>query len=187
MCAVCVRIGEALTTLLAQRRLKQVNLAEVAEEAEISQEQLSRHVHTREDALLCAYAAGAERILDCAGGAFEGAPTWHAGVRHMVEEILRDLRRRPGLDRVYYEEAPKSADFRMWEERDRVRRCFVELMLSHHEPDDLPELRFEMLAGALFNVIREQVLVGAHRDDPEAAAAGICEVVPVFEPDPVAA
>jgi AcrR family transcriptional regulator len=184
---MCVRIGEALTSLLAQRRLKQVSLAEVAEEAEISQEDLALHARTREDALLCAYAAGAQRLLRSAETAFDAAPTWHAGVRDMVEEILRDLRRRPGLDRVYYEEAPSSADFRMWEERDRVRRSFVALMLSHHDPDDLPELRFEMLAGALFNVIREQVLIGAHREDPEAAAAGICEVVPVFEPDPVAA
>jgi AcrR family transcriptional regulator len=185
-CAVCIRIGEAATTLLERRRLAQIGLPDVADEAEITPEVLGRHVATREDVLVCAYLAGAERLLDRIGRAFAVAPTWHHGVRFMVEDILRELRRRPGLDRVWYIEAPASSDARLWAHRDAVRRRIVALLLAHHEPDDLPDLRFEMLAGVLFNAVRDRVLAGDHHGQPGDVAAEVCAVVPVFEPEPVA-
>lgn len=186
-CAVCVRIGEAATALLASRRLKQISLQDVADEAEIASDVLTRHAPSRQDVLLCAYVAGAERLMDRADRAFADAPSWHHGVRSMVEAVLGEMRRRPGLDRVWYVEAPGSSDARMWEQRDIVRRRSVRLLLAHHEPDELPTLRFEMLAGVLFNALRAHVLAGEHERHPGDVAAEICAVVPVFEPEPIAA
>jgi len=176
-----------LTSLLAFRRLSQINLDDVATEAGLTPDELSVHVTTRDDALLQAYIAGAERFLAIADQAYAMADTWHQGVHLVVENSLIEIRRRPGLDRVYYEEAPASRDQRMWSARDDVRRRGVELMVSHHGPDELPQLRFEMLAGVLFNTARERVLSGGHLEEPASLAAKICEIVPVFEPEPVAA
>jgi AcrR family transcriptional regulator len=158
------RLLHAMIELSARAGYQRVSIAQVSSRAGVSSATFYEQFEDKEDCLLAAYRAAAERVLGQMR--LEGGRDWSAAARGALDELLGALRRDPDAGRLLFVEA-RAAGARVRRERERALEEFerriearVQAAPSDGETLDIP-------AGALVGAVRSIALrhLRTHTED----------------------
>jgi AcrR family transcriptional regulator len=168
---VAVRSGITATTSEAIAELAQVPLDRAIE-----------HYPTVEDCLAAAYDEGALRLRRVCVRTLRGSGTWPERLRVTVDAVIEEFRQRPELARYCMLEVSRSDNRVLRASRLAARERFVAILAEECgvEDADLPELRFEMLAGAAHHMVLGQL---QGNGSTGSVRERLDQVIDLFEPE----
>lgn len=155
--------------------------AAIAELAEVPLERAVEHYPTLEDCLAAAYDEGALRLRRVCVRTLRGSGSWQERLHATVEAAIEEFRQKPELARFCMVEVCRFDLPVLFASRLAARERFVAILAEECGPgdEDLPELRFEMLAGAAHHTVSEHLAAdGGARSVRERLA----QVIDLFEP-----
>jgi AcrR family transcriptional regulator len=188
-CATCGRLRSATAELAVRHGIDQVTSAAIAELAGIPPERAAEHYPTLEDCLAATYDEGALRLRRACVPALRGSGSWQERLHAAVDAVIQEFRPRPELARFCMMVGWRSDLPVLCAARVAARERFVEILAEECRPEpgdlDLPDLRFEVLAGAARHVVGEALGSDGHE---RSVRERLDEVIALFEPqrEPVA-
>jgi AcrR family transcriptional regulator len=150
--------------LAARTGYQRVTIAQVSSRARVSSATFYEQFEDKEDCLLAAYRAAAERVL----GQMQlpGGPDWSAAARGALSELLGALRSNPDAGRLLFVEA-RAAGPHVRRERERALEDFERRIEARIEAAPGDGLTLDIPAGALVGAVRSVALrhLHAHTED----------------------
>jgi AcrR family transcriptional regulator len=183
-CPTCRRLRKAAVELAVRNGIEAASSDAIAEIAEVPLERAVEHYPTAEDCLAAAYDEGALRLRRLLVRTLRGSGSWHDRLRAMVDVAIEEFKVQPELARFCMVEVSRSDHPVLCATRLAARERFVAILSEECGMDDtdLPELRFEMLAGAAHHLVSEH-LRGADNGDGVSVRERLEQVIELFEPD----
>jgi AcrR family transcriptional regulator len=178
----------AAVDIAAGRGIRAATDTAIARGAQVAPELASRHYATADECLADAYQEGFERLLEASLPALTGDGSWQERLLAAGNAAILAFADQPQLARFCVVEAWRIDMPALSARRMQVRERFVRTLADHRRPnveeDALPELRFEIFAGATRFAIDDEL------QDPACSMhslqARFGELVRVFEPAPTA-
>jgi hypothetical protein len=186
-CAACRTLRVALLELLAERDLNSLTIADVAARSGLAEEVSGHSCGELCECAVVAHDECCEELYTACELALLREGTWHERFQHTLEATVDLLATHPGMPRLCLVETDGAAVPALREHRAESRARFVALLArerargDHSEP--LPELHFELLAGAACRMLQDEFLAG-RLEELRSAPAQLGRVVSVFEPVP---
>lgn len=146
------------------RGYEAATVQEVAERAGISRDRFHRHFGGKDECFARAYEEAAARLRDDVFEAGRDAPSWRAGFRAGLAELLRFVAEQPLLAKALLLEV-RAARGRAWAVHQQVVDRFVAAVdLARQDPDALPAVAAST-AGFMVGAIEESLAlqIGAGR------------------------
>lgn len=181
-CPTCRRLRKAAVELAVRHGIGSITSDAIAERAEVPLERAVEHYATAEDCLAAAYDEGALRLRRVCARTLRGGGSWQERLRAAVDAVIEEFGERPELARFCMLEVCRSEDRVLVASRLAARDRFVAILAEEfgREDADLPELRFEILAGAAHHTVSRQLQgnggAGSVRDRLD-------QVIDLFEPE----
>jgi AcrR family transcriptional regulator len=183
-CPTCRALRLAAAEVAVRDGVDETTGAAVAARAGVSREEASRHYPMLDDCLAAAYDEGTMRLRRACVRALRGEGAWADRLHAAVDAAIDEFRDEPELARFCVVEAWRSDIVTLRASRMAMRERFVEILTEEAGPDaedaELPELRFELLAGAAHHVV-STVLTGD--GDGTGVRRRLDEVIGMFEPE----
>jgi AcrR family transcriptional regulator len=179
-CQSCRRLRDAIVDLAYERGYQQLVVADVTERAGVSPAVFGEHVGTLEECLLAAYRDAGNDLFVRFATAFGDPGSWHERFARAIEAVLDRLADRPALAHLCFVESGRAGP-RMRARRDAHMQRMIDLMAAEHAADELPALRFELLAGAVDRAISGHVADRRFAELP-ALTTRVEGITAVFEP-----
>ena len=183
-CSTCQRLRTATARLAARHGIEGITSAAIAELAEVPLERAVEHYPTLEDCLAATHDEGALRLRRACRPALRGSGSWQERLHAAVDAVIEEFRTRPDLARFCMMVGWRSDLPVLCASRVAARERFVEILAEECRPEpddlDLPDLRFEILAGAARHVVSE-ALDGNARE--RSVRERLDEVIALFEPE----
>jgi AcrR family transcriptional regulator len=155
----------------------------VAALAGLPPEECERHYPTVESCLAAAYDEGSMRLRRACVRALRGAGDWPERLHAAVDAAFREFRHEPELARFCIVEAWRSDILELRASRMAMRERFVAILAEEYRSEtdhsQLPDLRFEMMAGAAHHVL-STVFV---QEDGRTVRRRLDELIGLFEPE----
>jgi AcrR family transcriptional regulator len=187
-CETCARMRVAAVDIAAGRGVRAATESAIARGAQITAEEARRHYASADECLADAYEEGFERLLDASLPALTGEGTWQERLLAAGNAAIAAFADQPQLARFCVVEAWRIDMPALSARRMEVRDRFVKTLADHRRPnveeDALPELRFEIFAGATRYAIDDELQDPACTTHSLQARFG--DLVRVFEPAPTA-
>lgn len=188
LCDTCARMRSAAVDIAAGRGIGAATEEAIVRGARITREEARRHYPSADDCLADAYEEGFERLVEASLPALTGDGSWQERLLAAGNAAIVAFAEQPQLARFCVVEAWRVEMPALSERRMAVRERFVSILADHRRPnveeEALPELRFEIFAGATRYAIDEEL------QDPACSThslqARFSELVRVFEPAPAA-
>jgi hypothetical protein len=134
-----------------------------------------------------AYHHAARMLIGEMTNALAAPGTWLVRWEGAVRAVVAAVRRRPGLARLTLTEGDAGSDA-IQERRMLYRREFIEVLKSEylraHDPEELPELHVELLAGAAYRAFVAEAVAGRLTDPQADVVARLVNVIAILEPVP---
>jgi AcrR family transcriptional regulator len=174
----------AAVELATGRGVRAITYRAIARRARLTPEQALEHYASVDDCLTGAYDEGCERMFAVCTSALSAQGSWQQRLVAACEATIAEFAARPRLARFCMIEAwqislPRLAGRRL-AVRERSVTMLVECRRADESEAELPELRFELFAGATHHAIREEL------QDPACDAGSIRnrfdQVIGMFEP-----
>jgi AcrR family transcriptional regulator len=181
-CPTCRRLRKAAVELAVRHGIGSTTGEAIAELAEVPLERAVEHYPTAEDCLAAAYDEGALRLRRVCVRMLRGGGSWQERLRAAVDAVIEEFGERPELARFCMVEVCRADHRVLVASRLAARERFVAILAEECglEDADLPELRFEMLAGAAHHTVSRQLQgdggAGSVRDRLD-------QVIDLFEPE----
>lgn len=187
-CQVCARMRDAAVEISAGRGIRAATYEAIVRGAQVAPEEARLHYASADECLADAYEAGYERLEEVSLPMLTGDGSWQERLLAAGNAAIAEFAAQPSLARFCVVEA-WSVDLPLLSERRmRVRERFVGSLADHRRPnveeEALPELRFEIFAGATRFAIDEELQDPACSTHSLQARFG--DLVRVFEPVPAA-
>jgi AcrR family transcriptional regulator len=183
-CRVCAQLRGAAVELATSGGMRAVTHQAIARHARVSPEAVAEHYATVDECLTDAYDEGIERLIGACSAALIGEGAWQQRLLVACEAAIAEFAEHPRLAQFCLVEVGRGDLPRLREHRVAAReRCAA--MLAEHRPQqetdpDLPDLRFEVFAGATHHAISEELQNPAC--DAGSIRARFDHVVDLFEP-----
>jgi AcrR family transcriptional regulator len=179
-CPTCRRLRKAAVEVAVRDGIAATTSDAIAELAEVPLGRALEHYPTAEDCLAAAYDEGALRFRRVSVEALRGSGSWQERLRATLDAAIEEFRVQPQLARFCMVEVSHSDHPVLCASRLAARERFVAILSEEcgTEDADLPELRFEMLAGAAHHLVSEHLRgngVGSVRERLD-------QVIDLFEP-----
>jgi AcrR family transcriptional regulator len=162
-CRGCAALRAAAVAIVGRDGLEALGWERLCATAQVAQTQVRSHYASCADCLLAAYDEAAEAVFVAYTAPFRAAPSWSEGLMAATDALLARLAERPDEARLLFVEILRG-DGAMRRHRDRERRRSVELLACEHHrrrlPEELPDVQFELLHGAMFQMIAAEVAAG---------------------------
>jgi AcrR family transcriptional regulator len=150
--------------LAARGGYQRVTIAQISSRARVSSATFYEQFEDKEDCLLAAYRASAERVL----GQMQltGGPDWSAAARDALGELLGALRSNPDAGRLLLVEA-RAAGPHVRHERERALEEFERRIEARIQAAPSDGLTLDIPASALVGAVRSVALrhLHAHTED----------------------
>jgi hypothetical protein len=183
-CPNCSRLRRAAVALVGGASLEVLGDRALAAAAGLEVTEAQRHYRSAVACLLAAYDELTNELIVAYDEAFATASSWQDGLRAGNAGLLARLARRPAEARLLFVEILRG-DERLRRRRDEARRRSAALLAAEHQRrrglEDLPEIHFELLQGAMFQMIAAEVVAG-RTGDVEHLAPDLLTLLEVFEP-----
>jgi AcrR family transcriptional regulator len=182
-CPTCRALRLAAAEVAVRDGVEETTGAAVAAQAGVSREEAARHYPVLDDCLAAAYDEGTMRLRRACVLALRGDRAWPDRLHAAVDAAIDEFRDEPELARFCIVEAWRSDILTLRASRMAMRERFVEILEEagpEAEDAQLPELRFELLAGAAHHVV-SSVLTGD--GDDTGVRRRLDEVIGMFEPE----
>jgi AcrR family transcriptional regulator len=182
-CPTCRRLRKAAVQVAVRNGIAATTSHAIAELAQVPPERAAEHYPTAEDCLAAAYDEGALRLRRLCVQTLRGAGTWRERLHATVDVAIDEFRKRPELARFCMVEVSRSDNRVLCASRLAARERFVAILSEECgvEDADLPELRFEMLAGAAHHMVLGQL---EGNGDTGSVRERLDQVIELFEPEP---
>jgi AcrR family transcriptional regulator len=181
-CPICRRLRKAAVALAVRDGIAGATSEAIARLAEVPVGRAREHYPTAEDCLAAAYDEGALRLRRVSVRTLRGSGSWQERLRAMLDATMEEFRLQPELARFCMIEVPRSDHPVLCASRLAARERLVAILSEEHgaEDADLPELRFEMLAGAAHHLVTEHL-----RGDGSGGSVRerLDQVIDLFEPE----
>jgi len=180
-CPTCRLLRKAAVELAIRDGIAAVTSEAIAERAEVSLERAVRHYPKAEDCLAAAYDEGALLVRRICVRTLRGSGSWQERLRAAVDAAIEEFRTRPELARFCMVEAWRSDLPVLSASRLAARERFVAILAEESglEDETLPDLRFEMLAGAAHHLVSELIQEGG---GARSVRERLDQVIDLFEP-----
>jgi AcrR family transcriptional regulator len=181
-CPTCRRLRKAAVQVAVRDGIAGTTIDAIAELAEVPPERAAEHYPTAEDCLAAAYDEGALRLRRVCARTLRGDGTWQERLRATVDAAIEEFRKRPELARFCMVDVSRSDNRVLCASRLAARERFVAILAEECgvEDADLPELRFEMLAGAAHHMVLGQL---EDTGDTGSVRERLDQVIDLFEPE----
>ncbi len=185
-CRACEQLRAAAVELATTRGVRAITSRALARRARLSPDEAVRHYDSVDACLAAAYREGFELMTAACTPALDGEEDWQERLARACEATIDAFAARPQLAHFCMVEAWRINLPQLSHERMVARDRSVALLAEHRRPDEfdaeLPELRFEMFAGATQHAIGEEL------QDPDCSVRSIrarfADLVGMFEPAP---
>lgn len=185
-CRACERLRVAAVELATKRGVAAITNRALARRARLTPDEALRHYASVDACLAAAYREGFEQMAAACAPALDGDGSWQERLAAACEATIETFASRPDLARFCMVEAWRANLPQLSAERMRGRDRAVALLAEHQRPDEieeeLPDLRFELFAGATQHAIGEEL------QDPDCSPRSIRDrfagLVGMFEPTP---
>lgn len=178
----------AAVEIAAGRGIRAATDTAIARGAQVPLEEAQAHYATADACLADAYEEGYERLVEVSLPVLTGEGSWQERLLAAGNAAIAEFSRQPALARFCVVEAWTVDLPLLSERRMRVRDRFVGTLADHRRPnveeEALPELRFEIFAGAARYAIDDELQDPACSTHTLQARFG--DLVRVFEPAPTA-
>ena len=181
-CPTCRRLRKAAVEVAVRNGVAATTSDAIAELAHVPLERAVEHYPTAEDCLAAAYDEGALRLRRLCARTLRGSGSWQERLRATVDAAVEEFRKRPELARFCMVEVARSDHRVLCASRLAARERFVGILAEECGAKDanLPELRFEMLAGAANHTVSEQL---EGDGDTGSVRKRLDQVIDLFEPE----
>jgi AcrR family transcriptional regulator len=174
----------AAVELATSRGVRALTNRAIARRARLSPEEALEHYASVDDCLTGAYDEGCERMIAACMPALSGEGSWQDRLTAACEAAIAEFAPRPRLARFCMIEAWQVNLPLLSTQRLAARERSVALLAEYRRAGDseaeLPDLRFEMFAGATHHALREEL------EDPDCDAGTIRsrfdQLLDMFEP-----
>jgi DNA-binding transcriptional regulator YbjK len=161
-CPACARMRKAAIEVVGRGGLEALDDSALCSAAGVGAGEHAAHYGHAQACLQAAYEELAAEILAGYRAAFATAVSWREGLRAATEQLLARLARDPGEARLLFVEVLRAPGLRR--QRDLARKASVAVFAREHErrrgPEQLADVHFELLQGAMFQLIASEVLAG---------------------------
>jgi AcrR family transcriptional regulator len=180
-CPTCRRLRKAAVGLAVRHGMEAATTEAIAERAEVPLERAVQHYPTAEGCLAAAYDEGALLVRRICARTLRGNGPWQDRLRAAVDAVIGEFKSRQELARFCMVEAWRSDMPVLCATRLAARERFVAILAEEAGVDDadLPELRFEMMAGAAHHMVSEQIQDGG---GARSVRERLDQVIDLFEP-----
>jgi len=182
-CPTCRRLRKAAAECAVRHGVETITSEAIAEFAAVPLERAVEHYPTLDDCLAATYDEGALRLRRVCVPALRGRGTWPDRLHAAVDAAIEEFKSRPDLARFCMMVALRCDLPLLRAASAAARERFVAILAEERGPAvdelELPGLRFEMLAGAAWHVVNDE-LGGEGRG--RAVRERLDEVIEVFEP-----
>lgn len=176
----------AAVDLATSRGVRAITNRAIARRARLSPNEAIRHYASVDACLADAYREGFEHMVTACTPALGGDGNWQERLAAACEATLAAFADRPQLGRFCMVEAWRINQPQLGHERMVARERAVALLADYRRPDEsesqLPDLRFELFAGATQHAIGEELQ--APDCSPGSIRARFAALVGMFEPAP---
>lgn len=176
----------AAVDLATSRGIRAITNRAIARRARLSPDEAIRHYASVDACLADAYREGFELMLTACTPALSGEGDWQERLSAACEATIAAFAERPQLGRFCMVEAWRINQPQLVRERMIARERAVALLADHRrsgESDaELPDLRFELFAGATHHAIGEELQDPSC--NPGSIRARFVALVGMFEPTP---
>jgi len=163
------RILRAITELTAQHGYQNVSIAQISSRARVSSATFYEQFESKEECLLAAYHATAERLFEHIRARSAAQPDWRELARAALGSLLGLLREEPDAGRMLFVEAAAGGPLiaaeriRVLGEFERLAQGFLDGLPANGERLDLPPTA---LVGGLRSVISRRLRTNAEDELP---------------------
>jgi AcrR family transcriptional regulator len=173
----------AAVHLATSRGVRAITNRAIARRARLLPNEAIRHYASVDGCLAAAYHEGFSLMVEACTPALSSDESWSERLAAACEAAIAVFARRPELGRFCMVEAWRINSPLLARERMVARERSVALLADHcpEESDaELPDLRFELFAGATHHAIGEEL---QRRDcDPGSIRARFAALIGMFEP-----
>ena len=139
--------------------------------------------HAADALIVAAYCRAAETLLETMSTALAGPGPWLDRWERAVRAVVAAVRTRPGLARLALTE-PESAAIR--ERRMRYRHAYIDVFAAEYargrDPEELPGLHVELVAGAAYRAYVAETRAGRLTDPQADVVPRLVSVMAILEP-----
>lgn len=168
------RLMVALAELSSEQGYAETTVAQIAERAELGQDDFYAHFAGKEECLLAAYDAAVDQAFSAAMRAFGSTPgTWAQATHAALRRLLDFLADTPALTNLCVVEAYHTGD-RVFPRRQRALSLFstfLEPGYSEAQNEPPTRLMSELIAGGVFDIIHKHTLERRLDQLPDALPA----------------
>jgi hypothetical protein len=136
---------------------------------------------------VAAYSHAAGLLLAEMTNGLAGPGPWLVRWERAVRAVVAAVRRRPGLARLTLSEAEARSDA-IRDRRMLYRRQCIDVLSSAYvrdrEPEDLPDLQVELIAGAAYRAYVAEAAAGRLTDPHADVVPRLVNVIALLEPVP---
>ncbi len=183
-CALCAQLRVAAIELATSRGMRALTNHAIARQARLSPDEALEHYASVDECLTGAYDEGCERLVAACAPALSGEGSWLDRLTAACEAAIAEFAPSPHLARFCIVEAWQLNLPLLSAHRLAARERSVALLAEHRRAGDsetdLPELRFELFAGATHHALCEEL------KDPDCDASAIRsrfdQLLGAFEP-----
>jgi AcrR family transcriptional regulator len=180
-CPTCRRLRKAAVAVAIRRGVDGVTSEAIAERAEVPLARAVEHYPAAEDCLAAAYDEGALLVRRICARTLTADGSRRERLLAAVTASIEEFTERPELARYWAVEAWRSDMAILCASRMAARERLVSILAEESglEDQDLPELRFEILVGAIHHAVSEEL----QRDGgPASVRERLEQVIDMFEP-----
>jgi AcrR family transcriptional regulator len=185
-CEACEQMRTAAVELATKRGVRSITNRALARRARLSPDEAMRHYPSVDACLAAAYHQGFELMVEACTPALSGDGNWQERLEAACAATIDAFETRPQLGRFCMVEAWRINLPQLSRERMLARERSVALLAEQRRPDEvedeLPDLRFELFAGATHHAIGQEL------QDPDCSPrtirARFAALVGMFEPAP---
>src|SRR5688572_18053854 len=161
-CPTCRRLRKAAVGLAVRHGMAAATTEAIAERAAVPLERAVQHYPIAEDCLAAAYDEGALLVRRICVRTLRGSGPWQERLHAAVDAAIEEFKDRRELARFCMVEAWRSDLPVLCASRLAARERLVAILAEESGPgdEDLPDLRFEMMAGAAHHMVSEQIQEG---------------------------
>jgi hypothetical protein len=177
-CITCEELRAAALGIVGAGGLEALSREALGEALAVEPEQVGRHYGTAHECLFEMYEQLSCDVLLDMVNAFRQADTWEAQVESVTRRLVTRFTAKPGEARIIFIESMRDP---VLTRRRAINRGWIIDFMSNefkraHPDEEAPELQFEMLIGAGFQMIAGAVSEGAEVQtvDPQLSELTDC-------------
>jgi AcrR family transcriptional regulator len=180
-CPTCRRLRKAAVALAIRHGVEGATSEAVADRAGVPLERALEHYPAAEDCLAAAYDEGAMLVRRICARTLTAEGSRHERLVAAVVASIEEFEKRPELARYWAVEAWRSDRAILCASRMAARERLVSILAEESglEDEHLPELRFEILVGAIHHAVSEELQANGGAADVRERLE---QVIDMFEP-----